>query len=168
MHNRFTSTVLKFHGSTEPLYFLLGPGRHGQAYSSKTGRVGSTAHAHADVLRHLSKSELALHFKRTTRGTKETVDLITQLIHSSEGERGRDTLGGPLINSAQMTEIWKSQRKHVACIQDPPDVQLYVQTGTLKKGGHTLPTFRCARGSTSLESFHLHLNRAIPGKATVL
>jgi len=122
----------------------------------------------ADVLRRLSKSELALHCKRTTRGTRETVDLITQLVQSFEGERGRDTLGVPLINSARMAEILKSQRKHVACIQDPPGVQLYVQTGTLKKGGHTLPTFRCARGSTSLESFHLHLNRFIPGKVTVL
>ncbi len=122
----------------------------------------------ADVLRRLSKSELALHCKRTTRGTRETVDLISQLIKSFEGERGRDTLGVPLINSARMAEIWKSQRKHVACIQYPSGVQLYVQTGTLKKGGHTLPTYRCARGSTSLESFHLHLNRLIPGKVTVL
>lgn len=95
----------------------------------------------ADVLRRLSKSELALHCKRTTRGTRETVDLISQLIDSFEGERGRDTLGVPLINSARMAEIWKSQRKHVACIQDPSGVQLYVQTGTLTKGGHTLPTY---------------------------
>lgn len=115
--------------------------------------------SNAHVLRCLRKSELALHCKRTTRGTRETVDLITQLIQSFEGERGRDTLGVPIINSARMAEILKSQRKHVACIQDPPCVQLYVQTGTLKKGGHTLPTFRCASGSTSLESFHLHLNR---------
>ncbi|XP_071325834.1 uncharacterized protein [Trachinotus anak] len=62
-----------------------------------------------------------------------------------------------------MSEIWKSQRKHLACIQDPPGVQLYMQTGTVLKGGHRLPTYRCARGSTSLESFHLHLNRFIPG-----
>ncbi|CAB3985037.1 Hypothetical predicted protein [Paramuricea clavata] len=52
---------------------------------------------------------------------------------------------------------------HIACIQDPDDVQLYVQTETHTKGGIQLPTYRCARGSTSLESFHLHLNRFIPG-----
>ncbi|CAB3997296.1 Hypothetical predicted protein [Paramuricea clavata] len=30
-------------------------------------------------------------------------------------------------------------------------------------GGVTLPVLRCARGSTSLESFHLHVNKFIPG-----
>ncbi|KAL8617528.1 hypothetical protein ACOMHN_042702 [Nucella lapillus] len=35
---------------------------------------------------------------------------------------------------------------------------------TRRKGGHVLKTYRCARGSTSLESFHLHLNRFIPGR----
>ncbi len=38
-------------------------------------------------------------------------------------------------------------------------------TGHLTKGGVTLPTVRCARGSTSLESFHLHMARFIPGTA---
>ncbi|RVE68857.1 hypothetical protein OJAV_G00096430 [Oryzias javanicus] len=37
------------------------------------------------------------------------------------------------------------------------------QDGTILKGEHRLPTYRCARGSTSLQSFHLHLNRFIPG-----
>ncbi|XP_073714915.1 uncharacterized protein [Misgurnus anguillicaudatus] len=117
----------------------------------------------ADVLRRISRSELALHCRRTTRGTKETLTMIESLIQAFEGDAGRDTLGVPLINSARMTEVIKSQRKHVACIQDPQGVQLYMQTGTLMKGGHRLPTYRCARGSTSLESFHLHLNRFIPG-----
>ena len=29
----------------------------------------------------------------------------------------------------------------------------------------SLPVYRCGRGTTSLESFHLHLNRFIPGTA---
>nr|XP_034315333.1 uncharacterized protein LOC117685153 [Crassostrea gigas] len=62
-----------------------------------------------------------------------------------------------------MAEIWKQQQKHVQCIQDPPNVQLYTQTGVSKKGGGPLPVYRCARGSTSLECFHLHLARFIPG-----
>ncbi|XP_016333324.1 uncharacterized protein LOC107681530 [Sinocyclocheilus anshuiensis] len=117
----------------------------------------------ADVLHCISRSELAVHCRRTTRGTKETLALIESHIQAFDGDAGRDTLGVPLINSAWMREILKSQRKHVACIQDPVGVQLYMQTGTLLKGGHRLPTYRCARGSTSLESFHLHLNRFIPG-----
>lgn len=46
-----------------------------------------------------------------------------------------------------------------------PGVQLYTVTGHLKKGGVTLPILRCARGSTSLESFHLHIARFIPGSS---
>lgn len=118
----------------------------------------------ADVMRCITRSELALHCRRTTRGTEQTQALIEGLIQAFDGDAGRDTLGVPLINSDRMREILKSQWKHVACIQDPPGVQLYTQTGTLVKGGHRLPVYRCARGSTSLESFHLHLNRFIPGK----
>ena len=118
----------------------------------------------ADVMRSISRNELALHCRRTTRGTRETQDRIQRLIQTFDGNAGCDSLGVPLINSARMSEIQKSQWKHVACIQDPPGVQLYTQTGTSVKGGRRLPTFRCARGSTSLESFHLHLNRFIPGK----
>ncbi|KAH3819730.1 hypothetical protein DPMN_121473 [Dreissena polymorpha] len=62
-----------------------------------------------------------------------------------------------------MQSVWEKQKHHIACIQDPPGVQLYIQTRTLKKGNTTLPMYRCARGSTSLESFHLHLARFIPG-----
>ncbi|CAM4735070.1 unnamed protein product [Leuciscus chuanchicus] len=74
----------------------------------------------------------------------------------------RDCYGGTRLK--KIFAEWKDMEIRLtlwvllACIQDPPGVQLYVQTGTLKKGGHTLPTFRCARGSTSLESFHLLLN----------
>lgn len=55
------------------------------------------------------------------------------------------------------------QRRHVRCIQGPTGVALYCETGSIIKGGVPLKTFRCARGSTSLESFHCHLNRFIPG-----
>ncbi|XP_047217956.1 uncharacterized protein LOC124866285 [Girardinichthys multiradiatus] len=41
-----------------------------------------------------------------------------------------------------------------------------MQIGTLTKGGISLPVYRCARGSTSLESFHLHLDHFIPGTSS--
>ncbi|KAL6475706.1 hypothetical protein MHYP_G00167460 [Metynnis hypsauchen] len=50
--------------------------------------------------------------------------------------------------------------------QDPPGLQLYAKTGQLTKGGVVLPVYRCARGSTSLESFHRHLKNFIPGTST--
>ncbi|XP_039599300.1 uncharacterized protein LOC120522416 [Polypterus senegalus] len=74
-----------------------------------------------------------------------------------------DNMGVPVLDRDKIQEIWKTQRRHLHCIQDPPGVHLYMQTGQLVKGGITLPVFRCARGSTSLESFHLHLDRFIPG-----
>jgi len=115
------------------------------------------------IMRKITKNELALHCRRTTRGVEQTTKLISDLIAAFEGEKGRDTLGVPLINSNRMTEEWDKQIKHIPCLQDPQNTQLYIQTGTSKKGGHSLPTYRCCRGSTSLESFHLHLNRFIPG-----
>ncbi|XP_029572554.1 uncharacterized protein LOC115164325 [Salmo trutta] len=57
----------------------------------------------------------------------------------------------------------RTQIKHVACLQDPEGAQLYIQTGISIKGGLPLPTYRCARSSTSLECFPLHRNRSLPG-----
>ncbi|XP_045166755.2 uncharacterized protein LOC123530114 [Mercenaria mercenaria] len=116
-----------------------------------------------DVIRRISPDEVGRHCKRATRGTKETTTLITELIASLDGERGLDTCGVPLIDSVKMSDIWSKQSQHVACLQDPPGVSLYVQVSTLKKGGIELPVYKCARGSTSLENFHLHMARFIPG-----
>ncbi|XP_062605331.1 uncharacterized protein LOC134267127 [Saccostrea cucullata] len=111
----------------------------------------------------LSKKELGLHCRRTTRTPVEISQRIEELIDVFSGEQGRDMLGTPLLDEDKARDVWDSQMRHVGCIQDPPNVSLYTQTGTLRKGTKTLPTYRCARGSTSLESFHLHLNRFIPG-----
>ena len=114
------------------------------------------------VMNAVSKKELAKHCRRRTRGTDEMESQLTGLFNSLAS--ATDVLGVPLFRDEMLTEIWPEQRKHVPCIQDPPGVSLYTATGTLKKGGKTLSVYRCARGSTSLESFHLHLNRFIPGK----
>ena len=62
-----------------------------------------------------------------------------------------------------MVTIWVEQQKHVNCIVDPVAVPLYTKTGSITKSGRILPVYRCARGSNSLESFHSHLLRFIPG-----
>jgi hypothetical protein len=118
----------------------------------------------SDVLRYLSKRELALHCRRQTRGVEETTRLISELIEAFTGDQGLDTMGFPLLHKEKIFNEWESQKRHVVCIQDPSHYSLYTETGTLKKGSEILPTLRCARGSTSLESFHLHLARFIPGK----
>ena len=117
----------------------------------------------ADARRMLSRKELALHCRRRTRGAETTTDLIDQLIESLRGDRGLDTLGMPIFDQPLMDKIWSEEKKHMTCIQDPVGVQLYVQTGTRRRGGVELKTYRCARGSVSLESFHLHITRFIPG-----
>ncbi|KAG7500103.1 hypothetical protein JOB18_008713 [Solea senegalensis] len=109
----------------------------------------------------LSAMELARHCRRRTRGAAETERLLREVLDAFWDMT--DTMGVPLIDRARMEEIWSAQRRHLDCIQDPEGVELYTKTGELTKGGVRLPVYRCARGSTSLESFHLHQCRFIPG-----
>ena len=108
----------------------------------------------------ISRNELAKHCKRRTRGTLETIYQLETLLLSLS--TATDTLGVPVFRQ-EMSEIWNEQKRHITCLQDPPNVALYTITGYVVKGGVRLPTLRCARGSTSLESFHLHIARFIPG-----
>ncbi|XP_034469710.1 uncharacterized protein LOC117778320 [Hippoglossus hippoglossus] len=105
--------------------------------------------------------ELARHCRRRTRGEEETARLIQELLDTMW--EATDNMGVPLIDRPKMEDIWSTQRRHLRCIQDPPGVELYAKKGELTRGGVVLPVYRCARGSTSLESFHLHLCRFIPG-----
>ncbi|XP_073719431.1 uncharacterized protein [Misgurnus anguillicaudatus] len=115
------------------------------------------------VNRRITKTELALYCRRRTRGVESTTRHIDRLLQELK-EKGRDLMGVPLLDTVRMEHIWRVQRRHVKCIQDPPGVFLYTETGTTTtKGGIVLTKYRCARGSTSLESFHCHLNRFIPG-----
>nr|XP_020514699.1 uncharacterized protein LOC110003528 [Labrus bergylta] len=115
------------------------------------------------VNQNIRKSELVLYCRRRTRGEKETISMIDLLLQELMGEKGSDFLGVPLLDRDRMANIWEQQRKHVKCIQDEPGVPLYTETGSSTKEGIVLTTYRCARGSTSLESFHCHLARFIPG-----
>ena len=117
----------------------------------------------ADLDSRITKAELSKHCRRKTRGVNKTTELISQLLQVLGGAAGRDENNVPLIHPERMAEVWKAQEKHIKCIQDPPNCQLYTKTGSLKKGTIDLPVYRCARGSTSLESFHLHVARFIPG-----
>ncbi|XP_052277133.1 uncharacterized protein LOC127876170 isoform X2 [Dreissena polymorpha] len=117
----------------------------------------------SDIQARLDRKELSLHCCRMTRSTEVIRERIQAVLELFDGDSGRDTMGVPLLHHERIWELWKQQQKHVECLQDPKGVQLYTQTGTLKKGGVVLPVYRCARGSTSLESFHLQLQRFIPG-----
>lgn len=135
-----------------------------QAKGSELKQNGVLDPSDETIIHSITKKELAAHCRRKTRGVEATTTLIHDLLETFSGEQGCDTLGVPLLDPDRIWDIWDSQEKHIKCIQDPEGIQLYVKTGSVKKGGVELPVYRCARGSTSLESFHLHLNRFIPGK----
>lgn len=125
--------------------------------------TGISSPSESAVRKALSKEELAKHCRRRTRGQEAVSKNIEELILAFS--TATDTLGVPIL-SDEIREIWAEQKRHVECIQDPPGVQLYTITHTITKGGVSLPVLRCARGSTSLESFHLHLARFVPGSST--
>ncbi|ESO90740.1 hypothetical protein LOTGIDRAFT_175806 [Lottia gigantea] len=108
----------------------------------------------------ITKGELERHCRRRTRGVKKTTEEIESLILSLTGVT--DSLGVAILKEVLNT-IWSEQKKHVACIQDMEGLKLYTVTGDMSKGREKLPVYRCARGSTSLESFHSHMVKFIPG-----
>ncbi|KAL1265440.1 hypothetical protein QQF64_003467 [Cirrhinus molitorella] len=83
---------------------------------------------------HISKDELILNCRRRTQGEETTTRLLDMLISELMGGKGNDALGVPLLDSVRMQHIWRVQRRHVTCIQDPPNVPLYTETGTINKG----------------------------------
>ena len=71
---------------------------------------------------------------------------------------------GVELLSSKMTGIWATQEKHLRCLQDPEGLEMYTVVGHSTKGGIRLPVYRSARGTTSLEFFHLHQAQFIPGE----
>ncbi|KAL2087206.1 hypothetical protein ACEWY4_018265 [Coilia grayii] len=115
----------------------------------------------AQLLATISPGELKRHCRRRTRGVEEMRRMIAGLLESVWDLA--DTTGLRLVNHESMRHVWEVQQKHLDCLQDPPGVALYTKVGTLQKGGKDLDILRCARGSSSLESFHRHQCAFIPG-----
>ena len=113
--------------------------------------------SHSAVLKAITREELARHCRRQTRGAEVTLQLIEELLLAFG--TATDSYG-VLLFGDQMVTIWEEQ-KHIPCIQDPLEVTLYTITGYTNKGGVRLPVYRCVQGTTSLESFHLHLARYV-------
>ncbi|KAK3537393.1 hypothetical protein QTP70_008849 [Hemibagrus guttatus] len=90
------------------------------------------------VSRRISKYELALYCRRRTHGVETTVRTIEHLLQEMRGEKGRDLMGVPLLDTMKMEKIWHIQKRHVKCIQDVSEVSLYTETGTTTKGGIVL------------------------------
>ncbi|XP_056330232.1 uncharacterized protein LOC130242212 [Danio aesculapii] len=115
------------------------------------------------VDRSITKKDLSCYCRRRTHGEEDSICLIERLLQELGGANGRELMGVPLMDEVRMKHIWRVKKRHVRCIQDVPGVPLYTEVGTTTKSGVILTKYQCARGSTSLESFHCHLNRFIPG-----
>ncbi|XP_035986841.1 uncharacterized protein LOC118560170 isoform X2 [Fundulus heteroclitus] len=51
------------------------------------------------------------------------------LVDEMDSEKGRDTLGVPLVDHERIQQVWKDQQRHITCIQDPEGFSLYLKTG---------------------------------------
>ena len=120
-----------------------------------------------DVDAAITRQELARHCRRRIRPEADIDKDITALLATFGGAGGRDMTGLELLRPS-MGRLWAEQRRHLPCLQDPPRLNLYTQVGEVIKGGVGLPVYRSARGTTSLESFHLHQARFIPGEYTCI
>ncbi|XP_038074869.1 uncharacterized protein LOC119742771 [Patiria miniata] len=74
-------------------------------------------------------------------------------------------MASPLFKSPEAVDVqWATAGKHLSCMQDPPNIQLYVATKVVTINGVQLNRYRCRRGSNTLEGLHAHLLHAIPSK----
>ena len=72
----------------------------------------------------------------------------------------RDSMGVELPRRS-MPRIWRELRRHLACLQDRAELEVYTVVRHSTRGDVSLPVYRSARGTTSLESFHLQQARLI-------
>ena len=119
--------------------------------------VGIQSQSDDAVAKAVTKNELALHCRRRTRNPEIRLR-IDELIKKM---KALTCSVGLHVLREEIAAIWEEQQRHLHCISDVPEVQLYTITGSLIKAGVELPTYRCGRGSTFLQSFHLHLNRYV-------
>jgi hypothetical protein len=87
----------------------------------------------------ITRTELARHCKRRTRGEEKTTQLIEELLLSLS--TATDPLGVPLLKE-EMSTVWEEWKRHIKCIQDPPTA-LHHHRAYSEGGG-------CAPSSASL------------------
>jgi hypothetical protein len=112
----------------------------------------------------VTRTLMLTHVRRYPRSAedmeKNVSDLLELFSHAT------DFKGHPLINMSRVQGYWEKEKHHLRCLQDPPGVSLYSVTKTVRINGIDLPVYKSSRGSVSLENYHLHLCRFIPGTQT--
>ncbi|XP_057697756.1 uncharacterized protein LOC130919232 isoform X1 [Corythoichthys intestinalis] len=59
----------------------------------------------------ISRKELTLHCRKRTRGVEQTTRRIKSLIDEMDSEKGRDTLGVPLLDHERIQQVWIEQQR---------------------------------------------------------
>ncbi|KAK3567644.1 hypothetical protein QTP86_020423, partial [Hemibagrus guttatus] len=104
------------------------------------------------------------HVWRVTLGAQETFRLIHLAVEELKGPAGLDESGVSLFKTAEaIDEVWAGQQRHLECIQDPPDMNMYRVARSTTINNVDVPYYKCLRGSNSLERFHKTLPNMIPG-----
>ncbi|KAK6309826.1 hypothetical protein J4Q44_G00197070 [Coregonus suidteri] len=117
-----------------------------------------------DIVRlYITREHLKHHVRRVTLGAQETFRLIHLAIEELKGPAGLDESGVSLFKTPEaIDEMWAGQQRHLECIQDPPDMNMYRVARTTTINNVDLPYYKCLRGSNSLEGFHKALPNMIP------
>ncbi|PIK38273.1 hypothetical protein BSL78_24893 [Apostichopus japonicus] len=99
------------------------------------------------------------------RGQFESACAIEAILQEFKGPAGLDIDGIPLFKSTEAVDAqWATASKHLSCMQDPPNISLYVTTREVTLNGIQLNRYRCRRGSNSLEGLHAHMVNAVPSQ----
>ncbi|XP_038071853.1 uncharacterized protein LOC119740580 [Patiria miniata] len=125
-------------------------------YSSLSDEEVVHFHITHDVMKH--------YVRRITLGVQEGFRRVSDTIEALKGDAGLDENGISLFKSPEaIDEVWAAQQKHLECLQDPPEMSMYSVAKLAVKNGVQLPYYACVRGNNSLEGFHVHLPKMIPG-----
>lgn len=101
-------------------YQLLLEAKKGEMVSA-----GISSPSEAAVKNAVTKAGMARHCKRQTRGEEKTTELIEEMLLSFSS--ATDALGVPLLKE-EMFNVWREQKKkHIKCIQDPPDIYFTIR-----------------------------------------
>ncbi|KAK3536064.1 hypothetical protein QTP70_026481, partial [Hemibagrus guttatus] len=85
----------------------------------------------------------------------------------AQGRTAVETMFQPWMDNGMVVqainEVWAGQQRHLECIQDPPDMNMYRVARSTTINNVDVPYYKCLRGSNSLEGFHKALPNMIPG-----
>lgn len=119
----------EFMGRLSKCFFILSEEDSSRLMEAKRCEMvteGVPSPSENDVIRRVTKREIALHCRRRTREPQDIKSLVYDLIKIFAGSQGRATLGVPLLDSSRIWQIWEKEEKHLVCVTDPEEMPLYV------------------------------------------